>query len=221
MTAIVCSVPNCDLPVKSQGWCGAHAERVRRTGKLSEHIPIKRRAEMPAVCTIEGCGGTVGGGGLCHSHYVAAYRSGFRANGQQAAACEVDGCDEPLRSKGYCQSHYAKWRRWGTPIPPDRPKPALRVRDKRNGYVMVKDPTNPMAMQNGYVMEHRVVMAEMLGRPLVKHENVHHINGTRDDNRPENLELWNTYQPAGQRISDKVSWALEILGLYAPEHLRS
>lgn len=120
-----------------------------------------------------------------------------------------------MRSKGYCSSHYNKFRRWGTPIPPERPKPKHRKRE-RSGYVLVKMPESPMAMANGYVPEHRLVMAEVLGRPLEKFENVHHINGVRDDNRPENLELWNTYQPAGQRIPDKVAWATEILRLYEP-----
>lgn len=86
---------------------------------------------------------------------------------------------------------------------------------------MVKAPNSPMAMRNGYVPEHRLVMAQVIGRALSKYENVHHINGIRDDNRPENLELWNTYQPSGQRIPDKVDWAMQILSLYAPEKLAS
>ena len=62
--------------------------------------------------------------------------------------------------------------------------------------------------------QHRVVMEEMLGRPLLPEENVHHKNGDRKDNRPENLELWSTSQPPGQRVEDKVMWAKEILALY-------
>lgn len=64
------------------------------------------------------------------------------------------------------------------------------------------------------VLEHRHVMSLFIGRPLYRHETVHHLNGQRADNRIENLELWSHSQPYGQRVCDKLKWAREIITLY-------
>jgi len=57
-------------------------------------------------------------------------------------------------------------------------------------------------------MEHRIIMEAILGRPLAPGETVHHKNGIRHDNRPDNLELWVSTR-SGQRVDDLIQFIVE------------
>jgi hypothetical protein len=104
--------------------------------------------------------------------------------------CSVEGCQRDAQTRGYCQMHYARIMRHGEPGPAQRQNTG-----PGNGYIKVT--------ANGqFMLEHRYVMEQYLGRPLWEDENVHHKNGIRDENRLENLELWAKAQPAGQRVAD-------------------
>lgn len=111
--------------------------------------------------------------------------------------------------------HYYRVRRTGTTESPKYHEAPGHL--NKDGYRLLYRPNHPNSGSRGHVLEHVLVMSEHLGRPLLKGENVHHINGVRDDNRIENLELWVTSQPAGQRPEDLVTWAKEIIERYGRE----
>ena len=127
--------------------------------------------------------------------------------------CVVEGCDAQHYARGYCLKHYGRVMAHGDPN-------TVLIAERGSGHID-ENGYRRVYMNGSRKMrpEHRIVMESSLGRPLYPHETVHHVNGDRLDNRVENLELWSSRQPKGQRVMDKVRWALEILALY-PEVAR-
>lgn len=83
------------------------------------------------------------------------------------------------------------------------------------GYVVVFKKGHPNCRNGqGSIYQHVLIMSEYLGRPLRKGEIIHHKNGIRDDNRIENLELWDYAHPSGQRLEDKIKWYKEFLEIH-------
>ncbi len=201
-----------------------HYGRLMGHSALPMDAPIrsKRPPRSAGLCTISGCSLPERSRGLCNGHYkrvlygIPMDRPLRKYSGRKAdkGKCAVDGCDSRAHHLEFCKFHYHRQHR-GTPI-------AAPVRVKYGNGHIAKNGYHRLVVDGRQVFGHTLVMERAIGRLLRPHETVHHKNGQRADNRLANLELWSTSQPKGQRVSDKVAWARELLALYGhlfPEDL--
>src|ERR1035437_8063242 len=134
---------------------------------------------------------------LCGCGLLTDRRSGYRKEHRIGAVCSVESCLRKATKQSWCEAHYQRMRKNGD-LDPSRP---VTIRKGRyitsDGYVVVPQWDHPNAQKNGSIFEHILVMSKTIGRPLLPGETVHHKNGVRDDNRPNNLELWSKKHPNG------------------------
>lgn len=164
------------------------------------------------ICDFSDCGRRHNARGLCTGH--GAQRAAgtplrpLRSKAyRQQPICLFEDCGRPTRARNLCERHWAQDHAGLSlkAIPPHAEIGDTKLWD--TGYVCMKT-------AKGWELQHRFVMSQTLGRALLPGENVHHKNGVRHDNRPTNLELWVSHQPAGQRPVDLLEWADEIIRRY-------
>lgn len=217
-----CEVTDCPTPHYAKGLCRAHYEQQRRgtvltleRGQYSDEkgtcaapdcdavFPQRARGARRLYCSRK-CRDRVGKRNMRAAGWTPPHKRSGRD------VCAVDGCDKPRYTHGLCSMHYERTRKHGDPGEAGMRRAAAGAGEWRtdaNGYVR-------RSVNGELQLQHRLVMEQHLGRSLWADETVHHRNGDRSDNRLENLELWSSWQPSGQRVKDKVRWARELLARY-------
>jgi HNH endonuclease len=182
------------------------------------------------ICRIEGCapGKKIIARSLCSTHYGQWYKGRLVVAGMPAPkgveSCSVAGCIRFARVEDVCEAHYQRIKKHGDARADVPIVSRTGTYTDSDGYVVISVPVGTVmevkrksALNYEHVFEHQKIMSEKIGRLLKPGETVHHKNGVRDDNRPENLELWVGAQPRGCRVKDQILWAKNILETYGED----
>jgi hypothetical protein len=199
-----CVVEGCGAVRLARGYCTTHYHRWRTSGGPGE---AARRRKGKRPCRVSECqNDAVTSDDLCPTHRRRKRLYGAE-DGTLSTHLPCAVCGEPsmhgMRFVDRCETHA-----WDRVLDLHLAGEYAGVISGGYVYLTVRKKRRPV---------HQLVMERMLGRRLLPGETPHHMNGRRDDNRPENLELWVKPQVPGQRVQDLVDFVVENY----PEYVRA
>lgn len=243
-----CKVDGCKNTTKvgAFGLCRPHYMQTRRGQLGKDGVQLRQPKRVPSYgpgvhCAVTGCARRPRAKGLCVMHWQQLRNGALEAEvslltlghvraaeSYASANCLVTGCEERPVSRWMCPLHAAqrdagilddngKQLRELQPFGGRKHKEGPIV--DGHGYLAVRAPESYQGKTwYGRVLEHRLVMEQVLGRLLFPEEIVHHINGVKSDNRPENLEVHTRKtHPPGHVVTAETALAqLEQLRLNNP-----
>lgn len=237
-----CKVTDCVKEARgAKGFCHTHYVAARR-GRLDWETGVELRPHKRVVsygpgsrCLVPACGCRPLSNNLCARHH-SAWRRGedvgvtppeynrekVEEKYTETSVCLVTHCTNRPVSGWMCSKH-AQQREAGIISAHGEPQRALKSAGRKRkegpildgaGYALVVPPSGYSGKtRQGRVLEHRLVMERLLGRLLEAHEVVHHKDGNKLNNAPENLELntRKTHPPAHEYTLETAQTALEAL----------
>jgi hypothetical protein len=201
----LCTVPDCGNKVSAKNLCKNHYNRQRTGIDLTAPYTPRSSPYKGKLCSAQSCGLVARANGLCTAHSRRTEASGLNTpvrvhtRYDENTLCKIQGCLKKPKGQGYCIAHYSRFMR-GEPLDsPIREWPNPPLGDNRwrgyDGYIIIKVSSDtPGAKKQGrydryQMLEHRYVMQQHLGRPLLASETIHHRDGDRANNVLSNLEL--------------------------------
>ena len=218
-----CLVEGCDKPMCAGGLCAGHRFQMRKHGRIVSVDLREPRGDQsrrsapsdPLTLTCQGCakefrvpsGIAVAKDGTITRKFCTKACMVATLDPKPTFKCERCGKVTVRRKQPTTKSYNYEQKFCSTTC-----RHAAQFKGgfiDKNGYRIIQ-------IGGRATPEHRYVMEQHLGRRLTPEETVHHKNdGSRTQNDINNLELWSSRHPKGQRIEDKVDFAIEILRLYA------